>query len=122
MSFKNPKSLILVVSAVAALMAATVLLGGYAGSNAAATDSEAPVKACKASGDMAGCPMMAAQSESTGCSEKPCCSEKPAEGCCEKPCAEDCEKPCCAEKPAEGCCGTAGATGCPMTAAKTAAQ
>ena len=130
MSFKNPKNLILVVSVVAALMAGTVLLGGYA--NSKPDDNEAPVKACQASGGMAGCPMMAASAGcpkmagaeqigtpcTTGC-PKPCCAGGNAEGICDNPCPIPCPKPCCAE---EGCCGTAGATGCPMTAAETAVQ
>ena len=136
MSFKNPKNLIVVVSVVAALMAGTVLLGGYANSNAA--DNEAPVKACQ--GDMGGCQMMAnsdafatvsgeVQTE-TGCLKtpcktscpKPCCAGENAEGCCDNPCPIPCPKPCCAEDGPKGSCGTAGASGCPMTAAKTAAQ
>jgi len=38
MSIKNPKNLIAVVGVIAALMAGTVLLGGYANSNAADND------------------------------------------------------------------------------------
>jgi len=77
MSFKNPRNLIAVVSVIAALLAGTVLLGGYANSNAA--ENDAPVKACQ--GKMAGCPMtaqtascpkmMGAQAEMTGCSGTP---------------------------------------------------
>lgn len=133
MSFKNPINLIVIVSAVAALMAATVLLGGYTGSKTA--DTEAPVKACQ--GGMAGCPMTAqtascpkmtaAQADSAGCSgktctedcPKPCCAED-SEGCCDKPCPTDCEKPCCEDKPAEGCCIAVEKAGC--CAAKTDAQ
>ena len=136
MSIKNPKNLIAVVSLVAALMAGTVLLGGFANSNAA--DNEAPVKACQ--GKMAGCPMtaqmasspqmMAAQADSAGCSgtpcttgcPKPCCAGGDAEGICENPCPIPCPKPCCSEDDPKGCCGTAGAAGCPMTAAETAVQ
>ena len=134
MSAKNQKNLIVVVSVVAALLAGTVLLGGYANSNAA--DNEAPVKACQAK--MAGCPMttqtascpkmMAAQADSAGCSgtpcntgcPKPCCAGGDTEGCCENPCPIPCPKPCCAE---EGCCGMAEKAGCcPMTATETAVQ
>ena len=85
MSFKNPKNLIVVVSVVAALMAGTVLLGGYANSKPAGT----------------GCPMMAG---SAGC-PKMACAEQTASGCSEKPCTTDCTKPCCAED-SEGCCGS----------------
>jgi len=125
MSIKNPKNLIAVVGVIAALMAGTVLLGGYANSNAA--DNDAPVKACQ--GKMAGCPMtaqmasssqmMAAQADSAGCSKTPCKAECPKpccfeEGCCENPCPIPCPKPCCAEG---GCCSEAEKAGCcPMTA------
>ncbi|MHC4324152.1 MAG: hypothetical protein ACYSUX_07755 [Planctomycetota bacterium] len=136
MSFKNPKNLAIIISVVAALLAGTVLLGGYAGSQPA--DTEAPAVTCKASGDMAGCPMtaqkascpkmMAAQGESTGCTKtpcvegcpKPCCAGENAEGVCDNPCPIPCPKPCCAEDAQKGCCGTAEATGC--CAAKTAAE
>jgi hypothetical protein len=133
MSLKYPKNVIVGVSVIAALLAATVLLGGYANSKPA--DSQAPVKACQASGSC--CPamaqtasyqaMMAAQIASTDDSgkpcttvcPKPCCAGENAEGCCDNPCPIPCPKPCCAE---EGCCGTAGATGCPMTAVEADTQ
>ncbi len=106
MSFKYPKNVIVGVSIVAALLAATVLLGGYASSQSA--DTEAPVKqgCCPATGKMAACPQMAAmQAESTGCPKtpcmmgcpKPCCAGENAEGCCDNPCPIPCPKPCCAE-------------------------
>ena len=136
MSFKNPGNLIAVVGVVAALLAGTVLLGGYAVSKPAVT--EAPAKACQASGNMAGCPMMAQtascpkmmadQAESTGCPRtpcmtgcpKPCCAGENAEGVCDNPCPIPCPKPCCAEDAPKGCCGTSG--GCPMTAAEADVQ
>ena len=116
MSIKYPKNLIVGVSVIAALLAGTVLLGGYASSKPA--DSEAPIIACK--GSTGGCPMMAAQAESTGCPKtpciegcpKPCCASENAEGCCDNPCPFDCPKPCCAEEGQKGCCGTAEAKGC----------
>jgi len=135
MSFKNPKNLIVVVSVVAALLAGTVLLGGYA--NIKSTDNEAPAKGCQASGSTGCCPSMAksapnstvfalvsgeVQTETeSGCSgtpcatgcPKPCCAGENAEGCCDNPCPIPCPKP---------CCGTSGSTGCPMTAEKTAVQ
>ena len=133
MSVKNQKNLIVVVSVVAALLAGTILLGGYA--NSAPADNEAPAKACQAGGKTAGCPMMAAsdgyakmagaEQTASGCSgtpcttgcPKPCCAE---EGCCETPCPIPCPKPCCDEG---GCCATAEKAGCcPMTAAQTEAQ
>lgn len=138
MSFKNPKNLIVVISVVAALMAGTVLLGGYANSKAA--DNEAPVKACQATGGNGCCPAMAntaafaqvsgAVQTETGSSEtpsttdcpKPCCAGGDAEGICENPCPIPCPKPCCVEDGPKGCCGTSGMAGCPMTAAETAAQ
>jgi len=136
MSFKNPKNLIVVISVVAAIMAGTVLLGGYANSKPA--DNESPAKACQ--DGMAGCPMMAqtascpkmmaAQMASTddsgtpcttGC-PKPCCAGGNAEGVCDNPCPFPCPKPCCAVDGPKGCCGTAGATGCPMTAVEADVQ
>jgi len=125
MSFKNPRNLIAVISVIAALMAGTVLLGGYANSKPA--DNVAPAKACQ--GNMGGCPMMAQMASTdgsgtpctTGC-PKPCCADGNAEGCCENPCPIPCPKPCCVEDGPKGCCGTAGATGCPMTATETAVQ
>ena len=132
MSVKYPKNVIVVVGVLAALLGATVLLGGYANSSPAG--NEAPAKACQAEGGMACCPMMAqtascpkmmaAQAESTdgsgmpcmtGC-PKPCCAGENAEGICDNPCPIPCPKPCCEEG---GCCGS---TGCPMTAAETAVQ
>ena len=123
MSLKYPKNVIVGVSVIAALLAATVLLGGYANSKPADTQSPEKVGCCPASG--AGCPMMAMQAESTGCSKmpcaegcpKPCCAGENAEGCCDNPCPIPCPKPCCAE---EGCCGTAEAKEC--CAAEAAAQ
>ena len=127
MSAKNQKSLIVVVSVVAALLAGTILLGGYA--NSAPAGNEAPAKAYQAEGGMAGCPMMAQMAScpkmmadaeqtagtpcTTGC-PKPCCAE---EGCCEGPCPIPCPKPCCAEG---GCCATAEKAGCCAT--ETAVQ
>jgi len=128
MSFKNPKNLIVVVSVVAALLAGTVLLGGYA--NIKSADNEAPAKGCQASGSTGCCPSMANTTAfaqvsgdvqtAAGCSKtpckaccpKPCCAGENAE-CCDNPCPIPCPKP---------CCGTSGSTGCPMTAEKTAVQ
>jgi hypothetical protein len=115
MSFKYPKNVILGVSVVAALLAATVLLGGYANSKPADT---AKVGCCPATGKMAACPQMTAmQGESTDCSKtpctescpKPCCAGENAEGVCDNPCPIPCPKPCCVEG---GCCVKAEATGC----------
>lgn len=120
MNFRYPKNVIVGVSVVAALLAATVLLGGYANSTPAAT--EAPAVACQASGGCcpmmaasAGCPKMtAARTASTdetgtpcttGC-PKPCCAGGDAEGVCDNPCPVPCPKPCCAE---EGVCPMAAA-------------
>ena len=116
MSYKNPRNLIVVFSVIAALMAGTVLLGGYANSKAA--ENEAPVKACQ--GKMSGCPMTAqvAQTAScpkmaaqTACDKTPCATECPKpccveNGCCEEPCPKPCcdEGGCCAEAEKAGCC------------------
>ena len=116
MSFKYPKNVIVVVSVLAALMAGTVLLGGYANSKPA--DTEAPAKACQATASKGCCPSMANSAAFAQVS-----GEVPTATDCPKPCCgEDCPKPCCAEKPAEGCCGTSGMAGCPKTAAKNAAE
>lgn len=133
MSFKNPRNMIAVVSVIAALMAGTVLLGGYANSKPAEATYDAPIKACQ--GGMGGCPMMAqtasfpkmmaAQADSEGCSgtpcttgcPKPCCAGGDDEGICENPCPFPCPKPCCVE---DGFCGMAGKTGCcPVSASET---
>lgn len=115
MNIKYPKNVIVTFSVIAALLGATVLLGGYANSKPVATESPATHGCCPAMGQMSGCPqMMAAQTESTGCSKTPCtevcpkpCCEK--EGCCDDPCPIPCPKPCCAEG---GCCVKAEAKGC----------
>ncbi len=134
MSFKNPKNLIVVVSVVAALLAGTVLLGGYAYSNAA--DNEAPAKGCQASGSTGCCPSMAnsAPNSTVFALVSGEVQTETESGCSGTPCATGCPKPCCAGENAEGCdnpcpipcpkpcCGTSGSTGCPMTAAKTAVQ
>ncbi|MHC4126430.1 MAG: hypothetical protein ACYSRR_08275 [Planctomycetota bacterium] len=133
MSFKNPKNLIVVVGVVAALMAGTVLLGGYVVGQSA--DTEAPVKTCQASDSKGCCPSMANSAAfatvsgdvpiATGCTkmpctegcQKPCCAED-SDGCCEKPCPIPCPKPCCAEDTPKGCCGTTKAKGgCAIEAA-----
>ena len=124
MSFKNPKNLIVIIGVIAALMAGTVLLGGYASSKPADMESLAKVGCCPMMAGLAECQkMMAAQVEMTGCSETPCMTDCPkpccAEGsecCCDNPCPVPCTKPCCAEG---GCCGSAG---CQKTAAKTKAE
>lgn len=127
MSFKYPKNVIVGVSIVAALLGATVLLGGYA--NIKPAVMQAPTKGCPASGSC--CPgmaqtasyqaTMAAQMASTDDSgtscPKPCCAGDPAEGC-----DNPCPKPCCADEAPKGCCGTAEATGCPMSAAENNVQ
>lgn len=116
MSFKYPKNIIVGVSVIAALLAGTVLLGGYANSKPADT---AKAGCCPGTGTMA-----AMQAETTGCTKTPCATECPKpccaeQGCCEEPCPIPCPKPCCDEG---GCCGTAGATGCPMTAVEADVQ
>jgi hypothetical protein len=136
MSFKYPKNVIVIFSVVAALLGATVLLGGYANSKPADTQAPTKVGCCPASGT--GCPMMAASVEcpkmtaaqvastddsgtpcTTSC-PKPCCAGENAEGYCDNPCPIPCPKPCCAEG---GCCVTAEKAGCcPTSAAETATK
>lgn len=115
MSFKNPKNLIVIGCVVAALLAGTVLLGGYANSKATA---EAPAKACQATNSDAGCPAKANQAAFAQVSG----DVQTATGCSETPCGEECTKPCCAEDTPKGCCGSSESTGCPMKATKTAAE
>jgi len=128
MSYKNQKSLVVVAGVVAALLAGTVLLGGYAKSVPAfkpQTDSPMQAKGC--------CPMMAAQTAQdaeVSCPQaakasfnvdacpmgrtEPCCEENPPQ----EPCPADCPKPCCAkEAAASGCAASADAAGacCPAT-------
>ena len=132
MSYKNQKSLFVVAGVVAALLAGTVLLGGYAKSVPAfkpQTDSPMQAKGC--------CPMMAAQTAQdaeVSCPQaakasfnvdacpmgrtEACCEENPPQDCCGKPCPADCPKPCCAkEAAASGCAASADAAGacCPAT-------
>lgn len=119
MNIKYPKNVIVGFSVVAALLAATVLLSGYAINKPA--DAETPVKAGCCTGADAGCPMMAStaanpqmmatQADSTDC-PKPCCAGDNAEGACDNPCPIPCPKPCCAEDAPKGCCGSAEAAGC----------
>lgn len=116
MKFKYPRNVVIGAIAVTALMAATVLFGGFANTKPAVNDSEAPAIACQASGSC--CPAMAqttsfqamaaAQSESTDASNtafaedcpKPCCA-KAAGQCPDNPCP----KPCCGDDAPKGCCG-----------------
>ena len=121
MSIKYPKNVVVGVSVVAALLAATVLFGGFAGSQA--TNAEAPEKVgcCPVTSKVGTCPKMAAaKAESTDCTKtpctegcpKPCCAGEDTEGVCDNPCPIPCPKPCCAEDAPKGCCGTTEAKGC----------
>ena len=133
MGFKYPKKVIAGVGVVAFLLAATVLLSGYANSRAA----EEPIITCQAQGSCCpmtaqttSCPKMAASEMAltdgsvkpctTGC-PKPCCAGEAVEGC-DNPCPIPCPKPCCADDAPKGCCTAAGSTGCPMSTAQTTAQ
>ena len=128
MSIKYPKNVIVSFSVIAALMTATVLLGGYA--NSKQSDS-AKLGCCPAMSNMAACPQTAVvQAESTGCSKtpcttgcpKPCCAGEDAGGVCDDPCPVPCPKPCCAENSPKDCCRTAGSTGCPIAAVEADAE
>ena len=127
MSYKNQKSLVVVASIVAALLAGTVLLGGYAKSVPAKSETDSPMQATGC------CPMMGAQAAQEG--EVSCpqaakasfnvdaCPMERTESCCEEnppqePCPADCPKPCCAKEAAtSGCADSADAAGacCPAT-------
>ena len=121
MSFKYPKNVIYGVSVVAALMAATVLLGGYANNKTAAAEDPVKQGCCPVTGKMIACPqMMPVEAKSTDCNKtpctegcpKPCCTGENDEGVCDNPCPIPCPKPCCAENTSKGCCGMADSTGC----------
>ena len=136
MSIKNQKSLIVIAGVITALLAGTVLLGGYAKSVPAKseTGSQSQVKAC--------CPMMGAQVAQDGevlCPHlakagfnaeacpmgrtEPCCEGNPPKDCCGKPCPPDCPKPCCAkEGTASGCGASVDAAGGCSAGADTATQ
>jgi hypothetical protein len=129
MGAKNRKNLIVVGGVVAALLAATVLLGGYAKSVPAKSETSSQSQAVTC------CPMMgvqAAQEGEASCPHlakaafdaescpmgrtEPCSAEEGQKNCCGKPCPPDCPKPCCAkEATASGCADLTGAAGacCP---------
>ena len=123
MSYKNQKSLVVVAGIVAALLAGTVLLGGYAKSVPAKPETDSPMQAKGC------CPMMGAQAAQEGEASCPqaakaafnveACPAGRTEACCaEEPCPPDCPKPCCAKETAtSGCADSANAAGgcCPAT-------
>jgi hypothetical protein len=130
MSFRNHKSLVVVAGVIIALLAGTVLLGGYAKFAPAKQEASSPVQAKGC------CPMMSAQAAQDGKAScpnqaktafnaeacpmgrtEPCCEQDPPQDCCGKPCPADCPKPCCAKEAAAGCCAASadGAGCCPAT-------
>ena len=124
MGFKYPKKVIAGVGIVAVLLAATVLLSGYANSRAAEEPiitCQGPGSCCAATAQTASCPKVAAAEMAstdgavrpctTGC-PKPCCAGEAVEGC-DNPCPIPCPRPCC-EK--------AGTTDCPMAGAESNVQ
>ena len=124
MGFKYPKKVIAGVGIVAFLLAATVLLSGYANSRAAEEPiitCQGPGSCCAATAQTASCPKVAAAEMAstdgavrpctTGC-PKPCCAGEAVEGC-DNPCPIPCPRPCC-EK--------AGTTDCPMAGAESNVQ
>ena len=139
MSLRNHRNLVIVVGVVVALLAATVLLGGYANIVPAGSDADSQAKGCPAAAGKACCPMSggsavcpkvsADQQAQTGSAgtpcvagcPKPCCAEQ-AEGCCPTPCPIPCPKPCCVVEAGEGCCGTSGPAACCAGLAETANQ
>ncbi|MHC4680318.1 MAG: hypothetical protein ACYTEK_16655 [Planctomycetota bacterium] len=147
MSFRNQKSLIVVGGVIAALLAGTVLLGGYAKFAPAKSDCAVESKTC------GGCPMTqallaktaeaACEGQTSACSvesamaefkpeacpagrTEPCCAEDPPKDCCGEPCPADCPKPCCEPCPPDcpkPCCAEqAEASGCCPVAAEAATQ
>ena len=127
MSLGNHKNLIVAGGVIVALLAATVLLGGYAKFSPAKLESNIEPGACsgcsmaqgaacgasfaKNTEESASSQVMAAVAPSTcpaGRTE-PCCAENPPKDCCGQPCPLDCPKPCCAKQAeATGCCPAAG--------------
>lgn len=123
MSLKNQKNLIVAGGVIVALLAGTVLLGGYAKFVPAKADSTTGAEPCT------GCPAtqacLAKNAEVSGSGQvmaafnpescpagrtEPCCAEDPPKDCCGEPCPADCPKPCCAKQPeASGCCPAADA-------------
>ena len=99
MSLKTPQSLLIIGAVVAALLAGTILLGGYA--------------------NIVPCKFYAASQSKAG--QAPCC---PAENCPDKCCitcpqAENCPDACCKDccpKVAEGCCPKEAEGCCPAEA------
>lgn len=126
MSASTQKNVIVVGGVIAALLAGTVLLGGYAKFAPAKLESNVEAEGCS------GCSMaqgaaceasFAKNTEESASSQvaaavapetcpagrtEPCCAENPAKDCCGQPCPPDCPKPCCAEQvEAMGCCPVA---------------
>lgn len=123
MSMANRKNVIVVGGVIVALLAATVLLGGYAKFAPAKLESSVGAGGCS------GCSMeqgavcgvsFAKNTEQSAPSQvvatvdpetcpagrtEPCCADDPAKECCGAPCPPDCPKPCCAQKAqTSGCC------------------
>jgi len=115
MSIKNPRNLIVVGVVVAALLAGTVLLGGYANSKTVVTETEAPAKACQAEKADVSCPATAKANQDAFAqvyAQVQTETVSSEAGSTEAGCEEECSKPCCADKPADGCCGSSKSTGC----------
>jgi len=124
MSLGNQKNLIIFAAIVAALLAGTVLVGGYANILPAASDTGTQVKACQVTGLTSGCPAQNSPAQSDqGCCPAKCCPDECDKCCCPPECCPDecdecccpaeccpdeCDKCCC---PAE-CCPTEGNKGC----------
>lgn len=111
MSIKNQKNVIIVAGVVTALLAGTVLLGGYAKFVPAKQRASSPVQAegcCPTMGPQAAqegtvsCPYMAQAASKA----EPCCAEEGKENDCGKTCPPDCPKPCCAKETASSSCAS----------------
>ena len=112
MSLGNQRNLVIVVGVAIALLAGTLLLGGYTKIMPAASDSISQVEATPA-----GCSRAKACAASC---DKPCGAEQAEKDCCPKPCPTDCTKPCCAEEAPAGCSGKfqPSDSGCPCCSSK----
>ena len=146
MNLKKPKNLLIIGAVIVALLAGTVLLGGYANILPAGSDTGSQAKTCQAAGGTLCCGAKVSSNESaqaafaqqTGAGfdakacplgrTEPCCDGDATKCCCPAKCCPDkCDKCCCPKlcppnctKP---CCVGEAATGCcPITSPPAAAN
>ncbi len=125
MSLKKPRNLLIIGAVVAALMAGTILLGGYTNILPASSDTGSQAEAAPAT-EQTSCPMAKARLAEAGDVKAGCPQEAAAEfdvktcplGSAANACPPGCTMPCCAEK-AEGCCPKVAESCCPKEAASS---